>query len=77
MKKINMKVVSYCEIPEKLTESHWISENSCNCYVPYSLPKEAITKEEDGGGQDSPLSAWIRKEYPELAGTDFLIEMDY
>ena len=77
LKTITKKVISYCEIPEDLTQSHWISENQPGCYVEYSLPKEAKTPESEGGGEDSKLSAWIRKTYPELAGDDFLIERDY
>lgn len=64
---INKKVVSYCEIPQELTDNHYISENGCDCYIEYSLEDE---------GKDS-ISDWIREKYPELINEEFLIHIDY
>lgn len=64
---LNKKVVSYCEIPQELTDKHYISENGCDCYIEYSLEDE---------GEDS-ISDWIREKYPELINEDFLIHIDY
>lgn len=65
-----MKVVSYCEIPDELTENTWLEEHRCDSYVKYSLSSDPqFTKGE--------LDIWLEKEYPELIDTTFLIEMDY
>lgn len=66
--EITRKVLSYCEIPEELTESHWISDHSCDCYIEYTIPFGII---------QSNLNKWITKTYPELIGTTFLIHIDY
>lgn len=68
LSEINYKVLSYCEIPEELTEDHWLSDNSPDCYVAYTLQKE---------GGDERVSNWIRRVYPELIGIEFMIHIDY
>ncbi len=72
LKEINLKVVSYCEIPEEITEEHWISEYMNGCFVEVHV---------DNGEEDEdldPLGQWIRETYPELKKENsFLIEMDY
>ena len=75
MKEITMKVVSYCEIPEEITQYSWLQELPCNVYTDYSLP----TQEELDNNIYSLdyLSRWLIQTYPELIGTKFLIEMDY
>ena len=70
LEEITRKVVSYCEIPQGLTEGHWISENSCDSYVEYELPENP----EDLEGR---LEMWLFAEYPELKGTKFFIHLDY
>ena len=69
LNEITRKIVSYCEIPEELTEKHWISEHGCGVYIDWSLNLDPKT--------DDDISAWIREEYPELIGTTFLIDIDY
>ncbi len=64
------QVISYCDIPEELTEDHHISEYQPDCYVNYRILPDEPENED-------PLDAWIRKTYPKLIGVSFLIEMDY
>lgn len=71
--EINYKVVSYCEIPEEITEKHPISENSNDSYVTYTLVKF----HEDELYKMTPLDAWLYSNYPELIGTIFMIYLDY
>ena len=73
MKRIDMPVISYCDIPEELTEGTWMGEMSPDCYIQYSLPKlEDLHKY----GLDK-LNEYLSTTYPELIGTTFLIEIDY
>lgn len=68
LKTITKKVVSYCEIPEELTEGHWISEYMNGCFVEVHLDDD----------EDDKLSMWLKEKYPELIDEDsFYIEMDY
>lgn len=68
LKTITKKVVSYCEIPEELTEGHWISEYMNGCFVEVHLDDD----------EDDKLSMWLKEKYPELVDEDsFYIEMDY
>lgn len=68
LKTITKKVVSYCEIPEELTEEHWISEYMNGCFVEVHLDDD----------EDDKLSMWLKEKYPELIDEDsFYIEMDY
>ena len=69
MKEIKGKVVSYCEIPEKLLEgdNNWLNEFPTNCYV------EVHIDEFD----DDELSKWLMKEYPGIEQDTFYIEIDY
>lgn len=70
LKELNLKVVSYCDIPEPIGYNHSVlMEISCGCFIHWNLSTD--------DSQDDELDAWIRSEYPELIGTDFLIEMDY
>lgn len=64
------KILSYCGIPEDITEHHWISENSCDSYVEYSVTNDPIY-------ETSLLDEWIKENYPELIDTKFLICLDY
>ena len=67
LKQITGKVVSYCEIPEEITEGHWISEYMNGCFVQVHL-------EDD----DDALSNWLKETYPELIDEEaFYIEIDY
>ena len=67
MKVITKKVVSYCEIPEKLTENEWFSEYQNGCFVEAHIDDE-----------ESPINTWFKENYPELINEEsFLIEIDY
>jgi hypothetical protein len=65
-----LPVISYCSIPEELTENHWISDFGCDCYVRYSIeiPEEGI---------DDELSNWIMENYDIDETKDVLIHIDY
>lgn len=73
MEEITRKVVSYCEIPQELTEKHWIQDSPCDVYVPYSLHLGSPAHPRIFEGMDK----WIAETYPELINTTFLIYMDY
>jgi hypothetical protein len=64
---INKKIVSYCEIPQELTKKHWLTENSCDTFIEFQLEVEGVDE----------VSDWIRKEYPELIGEEFMIHLDW
>lgn len=64
---LNLKVISYCKIPEEITKGHHIEHTTCDSYIKYQL--------EDEGEEE--LSDWIRTTYPELVGIEFLIHIDY
>ena len=69
LERVNKLVVSYCEIPEKLTEGHWISENSCDSYVEVHIEEE---------GNRDELDKWLIENYPELEQEEsFFIHLDY
>ena len=70
LKKLSEKyVVSYCEIPEELTEEHWTSEYMSGCFV------EVHIDEEDN---DDEITTWIKEKYPFLVKEEsFFIEIDY
>lgn len=67
MKEITMKVLSYCEIPQEITQFSWISEYQNGCYVDYSIPREDEWKNFD----TDALDEWIREFYPVLLGQSF------
>ena len=64
---LNMPYISYCEIPDYITDGHWIGEGQPDCYVPYTV--QMIRKSE--------LDKWIIEEYPELKGRTILIQLDF
>ena len=65
---ITGKVVSYCEIPEELTEDHWISDYPPDAYVQVHIE----------GEDEDKVSKWILNKYPELKDEDyFFIHIDY
>ena len=70
LKIISLPVISYCEIPQELTEDSWISENSPDSYVIYSMQELEHLR--------SPMDNWIWEEYPELRESErFFIHIDY
>lgn len=75
LKKITRTVLSYCEIPEKITEDNaLLQEASCGSYLEYSItPRVEQNKYDDSFELDN----WIIDTYPELEGMTILIEIDY
>ena len=54
LETITKKVVSYCEIPEKLTESSWLSEKEMDSYIECHL---------DNSQPLEPLDEWFLENY--------------
>lgn len=75
MEELKIKVLSYCEIPEEISENHsLLNEGSCDVYVKFNVTsKEEQSKFDD----DFELENWIIQQYPEVEGLDILIHMDY
>lgn len=69
LEEIIRKVVSYCEIPKEVRENHWIEEYRSGSFIELKLELDA--------NLDGELESWLRKEYPELIGTKFLIDIDF
>ena len=68
---ITGKVVSYCEIPEELTEDSWVSNYPPDAYVQVHIAQE-------GEEEMDEISEWIVEKYPELMDEDFFfIHVDY
>jgi hypothetical protein len=66
IEQINYQCISYCDIPQHLSQESWISEQSCDCYIVYSLEVEG----------ENEIDDWIRENYPELDKV-FMIHIDY
>lgn len=67
MEELNIKVISYCSIPEEVTENTWLQELPCDCYTGFYVSSSS----------NDELTKWILKEYPELDKERILIDMDY
>ena len=67
MKVITRNVISYCDIPQELTENHWINEFQNGCYVSFNIDVN----------NPNNLDKWFIDNHPELIGYTFLIEIDY
>lgn len=65
METITRKVVSYCSIPDELTDDHWLSDYPPDCYVNYTIG-------------DDEISEFILENHSELSEFDVIfIQMDY
>lgn len=70
LKTITKKVVSYCEIPEEITENHWINEHHSDAYVEVHIDEETHVPDK--------IQDWLVENYPELIEEEsFFIHMDY
>ncbi len=70
LKTIIKKVVSFCEIPEEVTENHWINEHHNDAFVEVHIDTETHVPDK--------IQDWLVKNYPELIEEDsFFIHMDY
>lgn len=68
--KIEGNIVSYCDIPEEISDSHWISEYPPDCYVFYNVDwKKTIVNDF--------LGEWIKEKYPKLKDKKIFIHIDY
>jgi hypothetical protein len=68
LKRLNKKVLSYSEIPKKLTEESWLNDYPNGCLVECHIDDD----------EPESLDLWIIDNYPELKDAEsFLIDMDY
>ena len=75
LEEIKYKVVSYCDIPEEITQDSYLQECSCDCYMVQKLPNQI---ELDHAKYTlTNLDKWLIKTYPELIGNEFMIHIDY
>lgn len=75
LKEITRKVISYCDIPEKIAqENSRLSETSCDVYVEYEVTS---AQSQEGYDDNFDLDNWIIENYPELEGQKVLIHIDY
>lgn len=71
LETITRKVLSYCEIPEEITEDHYVSQAEPDTYMEFHFDDNLEI-------EDDELTAWIRLNYPELVDEEaFLIHIDY
>jgi len=68
LKTITGKVVSYCDIPEELTESKWFSEYQSGCYIECHIDELEVRDE---------LDSWLIQNYPGIENETFFIKIDY
>lgn len=74
LQKKTWKVLSYCEIPQEITQDHWISENNPDSYIELSItPRPEQINYDD----KFEIENWIIDNYPELEGKTILIHIDY
>lgn len=64
---ITMRVVSYCDIPEELSNGKFFDEYGTGCYVECHLDNEP----------DDELDKWLKSNYPGIEEDPFLIKIDY
>lgn len=74
LKRITRTVLSYCEIPEHISESSYLAQYGCGCYVEHTITPR---KEQPGYSDDFSLDNWIIDTYPDLEGMTILIDIDY
>ena len=68
MKTITRNVISYCDIPEEITEDNSrLNEVAGDCYIDYTIDTN----------NPNELDKWFMENHPELVGYTFLIEIDY
>ncbi len=75
MKEIIRKVLSYCEIPEEITEKNYsVNEASCDSYIEFKV----ISREDQAKyGDNFDMTNWIIDNYPEVEGETIFIHIDY
>lgn len=66
--KINLKILSYCDIPDEILKDHWLNDFSPDCFVIYNTEDKKIKNNFDD---------YIYINHPELWGTVFFINIDY
>jgi hypothetical protein len=73
--QLNIKVISYCEIPEEISQKESIFES----HYPDAYVKINVTSRENQKNFDDDflLENWIIEKNPELEGEDILVHIDY
>lgn len=75
LEEITRKIVSYCDIPEEITEDSYMSEMSPDCYINHKIATDEDRSKYDDSWE---LDDWLLNEYDELSkGDEILIEIDY
>lgn len=75
LKEIKRKVLSYCDIPEIISEDSPVLKYASNdVYVEYEVTS---TEEQKKFSDNFDLANWIISEYPELEGEKIFIHIDY
>jgi len=74
--KITRTVLSYCEIPEKITLSTniFLDIYPTDCYVEFRITPKV---DQSNYSSNFDLDNWIIDTYPELEGMTILIHIDY
>lgn len=67
-KRIEGRVVSYCDIPEELVAGTWLEEYQPGCYIECHIDEEEEMNE---------LDNWLISNYPGIEKETFFIEIDY
>ena len=75
MEKKTYSILSYCEIPEELTEKEYeLTEGSCDSFIEMKIiPKT----EQEKYSSNFDLINWIIDTYPEVEGETILIHLDW
>lgn len=70
LEQISGKVLKFTEIPQELTEEHWLEDHYPDSYVQVHI--------DDDLSQNDEVDKWIRQNYPELVDEDyFFIHIDF
>lgn len=79
LEKIERWVISYREIPHELTEDHWLTEKSCDCFVEFEVTDRNTQEQykKEGYSDDFLIENYIIDRYPQLEGQIIFIEIDY
>lgn len=66
LKEITRKVLKYSDIPNDVKNDSPLEDSICESYILFELRDKGLYKVDD----------WIRENYPELEGEEFLIHID-
>ena len=74
LETLTIQVVSYCGIPQSLTQGHWMNDNQPDSYVKYKVSSKESQK---GFDDDFRIDDWLIGQHPELSDKEILIHIDY